>query len=88
MQFPAPAAPVRYGVRVHGTVQGVGFRPFVYRLAAELGLSGWVRNDAHGVDIEIQGDAARTARFLERLRHDAPPLARVRPRSGLFHPRE
>src|SRR5574340_680473 len=41
-------------IRVRGQVQGVGFRPFIYRLAAELGLSGWVRNDAGGVEIEAQ----------------------------------
>ena len=54
---PAPIA--RRRIEVHGIVQGVGFRPFVYRLARELALDGWVRNDAAGVTIEVQGDAAR-----------------------------
>jgi hydrogenase maturation protein HypF len=64
-------------IRVRGQVQGVGFRPFVYRLAVELGLSGWVRNDADGVEIEVQGDAAEIDALLHRLNSDAPDLARV-----------
>ena len=64
-------------IRVTGTVQGVGFRPFVWRLAQQLGLSGWVRNDAQGVEIEAQGAAAEMAELLLRLRSEAPPLARV-----------
>ncbi|MBS4019768.1 MAG: carbamoyltransferase HypF [Dechloromonas sp.] len=68
---------VRVRIGVRGVVQGVGFRPFVYRLARELGLAGWVRNDGAGVDIEAQGSAAVLAELCERLRRDAPPLARV-----------
>jgi hydrogenase maturation protein HypF len=64
-------------IRVRGIVQGVGFRPFVWRLARELGLAGWVRNDAAGVDIAVEGDVERLARFQERLCREAPPLARV-----------
>jgi hydrogenase maturation protein HypF len=64
-------------VRVGGQVQGVGFRPFVYRLARELDLAGWVRNDARGVEIEIQGESAGIERFLARLAAEAPPLARI-----------
>ena len=67
----------RLRVRVEGTVQGVGFRPFVYRLADELGLSGWVLNDSRGVLIEAEGEPGALARLLERLRSDAPPLAIV-----------
>ena len=63
------------GIRVTGIVQGVGFRPFVWRLAHELGLAGWVRNDAAGVEIHAEG--ARTGEFVARLKSDAPPLARV-----------
>jgi acylphosphatase len=44
-------------IRVSGVVQGVGFRPFVWRLARELGLGGWVRNDSRGVEIEVRGAA-------------------------------
>ena len=71
------AVSLRCALRVRGAVQGVGFRPFVYRLARELGLTGWVCNDAQGVLIEVQGDAELVAQFQQRLRSDAPPLARV-----------
>jgi hydrogenase maturation protein HypF len=71
------AAVERRAIRVRGSVQGVGFRPFVYRLAHELGLKGWVFNDAEGVAIEAQGPADTLAAFEQRLRSDAPPLARV-----------
>jgi len=64
-------------VRVEGTVQGVGFRPFVFRLAHELGLAGWVRNDEHGVLAEVQGPVDAVEAFVARLRADAPPLAEV-----------
>ena len=64
-------------IRVSGIVQGVGFRPFVWRLAQELKLTGWVRNDAQGVDISAQGSTAHIAILLKRLRADAPALARV-----------
>ncbi|MBK9703366.1 MAG: carbamoyltransferase HypF [Betaproteobacteria bacterium] len=67
----------RCRVVVRGIVQGVGFRPFVYRLARELDLDGWVRNDGAGVTIEAVGDAGAIAALLRRLRDDAPPLARV-----------
>jgi hydrogenase maturation protein HypF len=67
----------RFGIRVRGAVQGVGFRPFVYRLARELALSGWVGNDGAGVIIEIQGAATEIDRFVRRLSADAPPLSRV-----------
>jgi hydrogenase maturation protein HypF len=68
-------ARARRRVRVTGTVQGVGFRPYVYRLAGELSLGGFVLNDAHGVLIEVEGDAPVVDRFLERLPSEAPPLA-------------
>jgi hydrogenase maturation protein HypF len=58
-------------------VQGVGFRPFVFRLAAELGLRGWVRNDERGVELEVEGEHAAVEAFLTRLSSEAPPLARV-----------
>jgi hydrogenase maturation protein HypF len=67
----------RVRVRVRGTVQGVGFRPYVYRLAGELGLSGFVLNDAHGVLLEVEGSAGAVEAFLSRLEPDAPPLAVV-----------
>jgi hydrogenase maturation protein HypF len=68
-------ARVRVRVRVEGTVQGVGFRPFVYRLASELGVSGWVLNDSRGVLIEVEGERSAVDALLARLRSEAPPLA-------------
>ncbi|HYX92723.1 MAG TPA: acylphosphatase, partial [Myxococcaceae bacterium] len=67
----------RRALRVRGVVQGVGFRPFVYRLATAHGLSGLVRNDGEGVWIEVEGDVASLARFSEQLCADAPPLSRI-----------
>ena len=67
----------RHRIRVRGVVQGVGFRPFVYRLAGELGLVGLVGNDSEGVFVEAQGAASAVEAFEHRLRLDAPPLARV-----------
>lgn len=64
-------------IRVTGIVQGVGFRPFVWRLANELGLNGWVRNDSEGVEIAAEGAKSRIDALLRRLRAEAPPLARV-----------
>jgi hydrogenase maturation protein HypF len=63
--------------RVTGTVQGVGFRPFVYRRAVELGLSGFVLNDSEGVLIEVEGDRRGIDELARALRDDAPPLAHV-----------
>ncbi|MBI2568861.1 MAG: carbamoyltransferase HypF [Candidatus Schekmanbacteria bacterium] len=74
---PSRSPPYRERINITGVVQGVGFRPFVYRLAQELGLSGWVSNDADGVRIEVQGARADVAVFATRLRTEAPPLARV-----------
>ena len=71
------AAPVRHAMRVRGSVQGVGFRPFVYRLALEEQVTGWVLNDAEGVLLEVQGAPDVVARLRSRLQTDAPPLARV-----------
>ncbi len=65
----------RYEVR--GVVQGVGFRPFVYRLALEEGLAGFIGNDTGGVTIEIEGPAERVEAFRRRLESEAPPLARI-----------
>jgi hydrogenase maturation protein HypF len=67
----------RKGIRVSGVVQGVGFRPFVYRLASEENLGGFIGNDTDGVTIELEGDAARIQAFLIRLTSETPPLARV-----------
>ncbi|HID09528.1 TPA: carbamoyltransferase HypF, partial [Candidatus Micrarchaeota archaeon] len=69
---------VRFRIRVSGTVQGVGFRPFVYRIAVRRGLSGYVRNlgDA-GVEIEVEGSRDSVEGFLRALREEAPLLAEI-----------
>ena len=63
--------------RVQGTVQGVGFRPFVARLAGEMELAGWVRNEGGAVALEIEGEPARLEQFGRRLLGEPPPAARV-----------
>jgi len=76
------------GVHVTGVVQGVGFRPFVHRVAAGHGLTGWVRNETSGVQIEVEGPSGALVAFLDDLRTRAPVLThlegvtthRVRPR--------
>jgi hydrogenase maturation protein HypF len=65
----------RLRLRVRGVVQGVGFRPHVYGLASRFGLSGFVRNDAEGVLIEVEG--AEAEQFVHALRLDRPPLAHL-----------
>jgi len=68
---------VRQRFTVSGVVQGVGFRPFVHRIATELGLTGFVGNDSGAVFLEVQGSAARIDEFGRRLRTEAPPLAAI-----------
>jgi hydrogenase maturation protein HypF len=85
MPAATPQTRTRARVRVEGTVQGVGFRPYVHRLASELALAGWVRNDERGVEGEIEGSQEAVATFLTRLPTEAPPMAiivrvRVEPR--------
>ncbi len=60
---------------VRGAVQGVGFRPFVYRLATEMGLHGWVVNSAQGVFIEIEGEPDLLRDFAPRLKTEKPARA-------------
>lgn len=64
-------------LRVRGTVQGVGFRPFVLRLANELGIGGWVRNDSHGVLVRAVGEVTKLDRLAALLVSRAPAAARV-----------
>ena len=74
---PADAAPRGEAIRVRGLVQGVGFRPTVWRLARACGLTGAVLNDGDGVLIQAQGAPAHLDSFVQHLRAEAPPLARI-----------
>ncbi|HAM41361.1 MAG TPA: carbamoyltransferase HypF [Candidatus Omnitrophica bacterium] len=65
----------RVRVVIHGTVQGVGFRPFIYRLATRHRLAGWVSNSSHGVVIEAEGAPDAVEQFLADLQQDKPPRA-------------
>ena len=73
----APHSVETVEIRVRGTVQGVGFRPTVWRLARENDLTGHVLNDGAGVLIQITGGPARIARFLHSLKTNPPPLSRI-----------
>src|SRR5512138_2272024 len=77
MDAPTGMTLSRLRIEIHGAVQGVGFRPFVYRLATEMGLAGWVINDAQGVFIEVEGRMPVLQGFLERLPAEVPPRALV-----------
>jgi hydrogenase maturation protein HypF len=67
----------RRAIAISGTVQGVGFRPFVYGLASQLELCGFVRNQTDGVSIEVEGEGSRLDQFLLQLSANKPPLARI-----------
>jgi hydrogenase maturation protein HypF len=73
----APATLAAARVRVSGVVQGVGFRPFVHRLAMRYGLGGWILNTAGDVQIQVEGAPERIAAFTRALAAEAPPLARI-----------
>ena len=64
-------------IDIRGIVQGVGFRPFVYNLARQYGLFGFVRNDASGVSIEVEGEKSRIEKFVARIKAESPPLAAI-----------
>src|SRR5215467_12021980 len=65
--------PARLRVAIRGAAQGVGFRPFIYRLATELGLAGWVNNSSQGVFIEVEGSQGELRSFLLRIEREKPP---------------
>ncbi len=71
------SSPQRLRVQIRGAVQGVGFRPFVYRLASDLGLHGWVVNSSSGVIIEVEGTSGVLDEFLLRVARECPPRAIV-----------
>jgi hydrogenase maturation protein HypF len=64
-------------INVTGVVQGVGFRPFVYSLAKQLNLRGWVRNTSGGVEILVEGHRSQIEQFIRSLKTNPPPLARI-----------
>jgi hydrogenase maturation protein HypF len=68
---------IRRRLTLEGLLQGVGFRPHVYRLAQQEGIAGWVRNDLRGVALEVEGPPSYVERFLAKLRHQLPPPARI-----------
>ncbi|MCL6447428.1 MAG: carbamoyltransferase HypF [Armatimonadetes bacterium] len=74
---PVSEKAVRYRLKVSGTVQGVGFRPFVFNLARAYRLGGKVYNDGEGVMIEVEGRAEAVAAFVRKLAGSPPPLARI-----------
>jgi len=71
------ASVLRRAATVRGVVQGVGFRPFVFRLAQEESLVGFVGNNTDGVTLEVEGRSECVERFFHRLRSETPPLARI-----------
>jgi len=64
-------------IYINGIVQGVGFRPFVYNLAAKYGVKGWVRNTSAGVDIEAEANQPNLDQFIQDLHSQAPPLSKI-----------
>ncbi|MFZ5981365.1 MAG: carbamoyltransferase HypF [Candidatus Zixiibacteriota bacterium] len=71
---------------IEGSVQGVGFRPFVYRLATSMGLTGTIGNTTRGVTIEIEGRPDTLDKFIERLHSEKPPLAKITNRQTSYQP--
>ncbi len=67
----------RIAIIIRGAVQGVGFRPFVYKLAQEMNLKGWVLNSSQGVFIEAEGQSHQLIEFILRIQNDAPPLSSI-----------
>ena len=67
----------RYCIVIEGIVQGVGFRPFIYNLANSFDLKGFVNNNSEGVHIDIEGNEETINKFLRRIEHNPPPLARI-----------
>src|ERR1700722_16465931 len=74
---PSSSPGKRKHIQVRGIVQGVGFRPFVYKLARSLGLTGYVFNSSSGVTIEIEGGGAEIEEFLKTLKEEPPQLAEI-----------
>ncbi|MEO0114830.1 MAG: carbamoyltransferase HypF [candidate division WOR-3 bacterium] len=75
---------VRLKIVIRGAVQGVGFRPFIFRLATKLGLSGWVNNSPQGVFIEVEGKENQLKQFLLRIENEKPPRASIQSLESLY----
>ena len=73
----ATTAKKRLRIAIRGLVQGVGFRPFIYRLATEMALPGWVNNTAQGVFIEVEGAEAELQSFLRRISAEKPAISSI-----------
>ncbi|MFZ5995541.1 MAG: carbamoyltransferase HypF [Thermodesulfobacteriota bacterium] len=76
----------RVKATVHGIVQGVGFRPFIYQLAHRYNLKGYVTNTSHGVDIDVEGESPAIDSFLRAIRSESPPLANITALEKSEHP--
>ena len=74
----------RLRLTIRGVVQGVGFRPFIYRLATEGGLRGWVNNSSQGVFVEVEGSEPQLRKFLLRIEAEKPPRAFIRSLEATF----
>jgi len=74
----------RLHVVIRGAVQGVGFRPFVYRLATEMALPGWVSNSSQGVFVEVEGTPEALRTFLLRLEKERPPRSSIQSLESSF----
>ncbi len=68
---------IRKGFYIRGVVQGVGFRPFIYKLAHELNLVGFVKNSINGVELEVEGTKEYIELFEKSFHSNLPPLAKI-----------
>ena len=71
------ARDIRKQIQIQGVVQGVGFRPFIYRIAHRFAIGGWVLNSSHGAIIEAEGPPTAVEGFLTAMRRELPSLARI-----------
>lgn len=74
----------RLRITIRGAVQGVGFRPFIYRLATGFGLNGWVNNSSQGVFIEVEGSSEKLEKFLLHIETDKPPRSSIQSLESLY----
>src|SRR6476660_801627 len=84
MPVASEAATQRLRITLRGAVQGVGFRPFVYRLATQMALTGWVFNSSAGLVVEVEGRTEALENFAERLEREKPALSVVNVRESAW----